>query len=169
MSRFDFFIERPVLTWMLTLSLLVFGILGYARLGVDQFPNLEFPVVTVIANLEGASPEVVEQDVTDVLEEYLTTIAGVRKIESDTQQGEATVRIEFELGLDLDVATQDVRDKVAQARYWLPKDAEPPIVIKEDPGDEPVVWIPVSSSRPTVWPSMTFTAHRRPVTVWMAS
>ena len=81
MSRFDLFIERPVLTWMLTLSLLVFGLLGYARLGVDQFPNLEFPVVTVIANLEGASPEVVEQDVTDVLEEYLTTIAGVRKIE----------------------------------------------------------------------------------------
>ena len=150
MSRFDFFIERPVLTWMLTLSLLVFGVLGYARLGVDQFPNLEFPVVTVIANLEGASPEVVEQDVTDVLEEYLTTIAGVRKIESDTQQGEATVRIEFELGLDLDVSTQDVRDKVAQARFWLPKDTEPPIVIKEDPGDGPVVWIPISSSRPTV-------------------
>jgi len=149
-SRFDLFIERPVLTWMLTLSLLVFGVLGYARLGVDQFPNLEFPVVTVIANLEGASPEVVEQDVTDVLEEYLTTIAGVRKMESDTRQGEATVRVEFELGVDLDVATQDVRDKVAQARYWLPKDAEPPIVIKEDPGDEPVVWIPVSSSRSTV-------------------
>jgi HAE1 family hydrophobic/amphiphilic exporter-1 len=149
-NRFDLFIERPVLTWMLTLSLLVFGVLGYARLGVDQFPNLEFPVVTGLAKLEGASPEVVEQDVTDVLEEYLTTMAGVRKIESDTQQGEATIRVEFELGLDLDVATQDVRDKVAQARYWLPRDAEPPIVIKEDPGDEPVLWIPVSSSRPTV-------------------
>ena len=68
MSRFDLFINRPVLTWMLTLALLVFGALGYYRLGVDQFPSLEFPVITVQAVLEGASPEVVEQDVTDGLD-----------------------------------------------------------------------------------------------------
>ena len=70
MSPIDLFIRRPILTWMLILSLVVFGLLGYTRLGVDQFPKMEYPVVTVNAQLEGANPEVMEEDVTDVLEEY---------------------------------------------------------------------------------------------------
>jgi HAE1 family hydrophobic/amphiphilic exporter-1 len=149
-TRFDLFIGRPILTWMITLSLLVFGGLGYERLGVDQFPNLDFPVVTVQAVLEGASPEVVEQDVTDVLEEYLNTIAGVRSLKSETSHGIAQIRVEFELGTDVEIAAQDVRDKVAQARFRLPEDVEPPVVIKEDFGNEPVLWVPVMSDRPLV-------------------
>jgi HAE1 family hydrophobic/amphiphilic exporter-1 len=81
-SLSDICIRRPVLTLMMTLSLVVFGLLGYNRLGVDQFPRMEFPVVAVTAFLEGASPEVVEEDVTDVLEEYLNTISGVRSVQS---------------------------------------------------------------------------------------
>ncbi len=150
MSRFDLFIRRPVLTWMLTLSLIVFGVLGYQRLGVDQYPELSFPVVTVMATLEGASPEVVEEDVTDVLEESINTIAGIRRVESETSQGSTVIRAEFELGTDIDVATQDVRDKVAQARYQLPEDVEPPLVVKEDFGDQPVVWVPIFADRPSV-------------------
>jgi HAE1 family hydrophobic/amphiphilic exporter-1 len=149
-SRFDLFIDRPILTWMLTLSLIVFGALGYYRLGVDHFPNLEFPIVTVQAVLEGASPEVVEQDVTDVLEEYLNTVAGVRSLKSETTKGMAFVVVEFELGVDIDVAAQDVRDKVAHARYRLPKDVEPPVVLKENFADEPVLWLPVMSDREVV-------------------
>jgi HAE1 family hydrophobic/amphiphilic exporter-1 len=147
---FDLFIRRPVLTWMLTLSLLVFGVLGYNRLGVDQFPELDFPVVTVMATLEGASPEVVEEDVTDILEESINTIAGVRSLESETLQGSTSIRVEFELGVDIDVAAQDVRDKIAQARFRLPEDVEPPIVVKEDFGDEPVLWVPIMADRPDV-------------------
>ena len=150
MSRFDLFINRPVLTWMLTLALLVFGALGYYRLGVDQFPSLEFPVITVQAVLEGASPEVVEQDVTDVLEEYLNTIAGVRSLKSVTAHGVSFIHVEFELGVDLDIAAQDVRDAVAHARFRLPRDVEPPVVIKENFADEPVLWLPVQSDRPVV-------------------
>jgi HAE1 family hydrophobic/amphiphilic exporter-1 len=149
-SRLDLFINRPVLTWMLTLSLIVFGALGYYRLGVDHFPNLEFPIVTVQAVLEGASPEVVEQDVTDVLEEYLNTIAGVRSLKSETTKGMAFVLVEFELGVDIDIAAQHVRDKVSQARFRLPRDVEPPVVLKENFADEPVLWLPVMSDREVV-------------------
>ena len=150
MGSYDVFIRRPILTLMLTLSLLVFGVLGYQRLGVDQFPNMEFPIVTVSARLEGASPEVIEQDVTDVLEEHLNTIAGVRQIRSRSYHGTSIITVEFELGRGIDLAAQDVRDKVARARYQLPQDVEPPVVDKEDFSNEPVLWVPVNSDRPLV-------------------
>ena len=82
MSLSDLSIDRPILTWMMVLALIVFGVLGYNRLGVDQFPDMEFPVLTVNATLEGATPEGIEEDVTDVLEEQLSTVAGVRNIQS---------------------------------------------------------------------------------------
>ena len=120
MTLSDVSIQRPILTWMMMLALIVFGLLGYNRLGVDQFPNMDFPVLSVTAVLEGASPEGIEEDVTDVLEEQLNTIAGVRTIWSTSAEGAAGIRVEFELGTDLDVVVQDVRDKVAMARMGLP-------------------------------------------------
>jgi HAE1 family hydrophobic/amphiphilic exporter-1 len=147
---------------MITLSLLVFGVLGYNRLGVDQFPNLEFPIITVQATLEGASPEVVEEDVTDVLEEYLNTIAGVRSLKSETGHGVTFIHIEFELGVDIDIAAQDVRDKIARARFLLPRDVEPPVVMKENFADEPVLWMPVQSDRPIVEASEFVRHHIKP-------
>ncbi len=150
MSPIDLFIRRPILTWMLILSLVVFGLLGYTRLGVDQFPKMEYPVVTVSAQLEGASPEVMEEDVTDVLEEYLNAIAGVRSLRSTTTQGGATVVVEFELDRDVEIAAQDVRDKVARARYQLPRDLDPPVVDKVNPADHPILWVPLHSDRPAV-------------------
>ncbi len=87
MTLSDVSIQRPVLTWMMILALIVFGVLGFQRLGVDQFPNMDFPVLSVTAVLEGASPEGIEEDVTDVLEEHLNTIAGVRSIESTSYRG----------------------------------------------------------------------------------
>jgi len=149
-SPIDLFIRRPILTWMLILSLVVFGLLGYSRLGVDQFPKMEYPVVTVDAQLEGASPEVMEEDVTDVLEEYLNAIAGVRSLRSTTTQGGASVAVEFELDRDIEVAAQDVRDKVARARYQLPRDLDPPVVDKVNPADHPILWVPLHSDRPAV-------------------
>jgi len=150
MSLPDLCIRRPVLTLMMTLSLIVFGVLGYARLGVDQFPSMEFPVIQVSAIMEGASPEVMEEDVTDVLEEFLNTIAGVRSVTSITTEGVSQVAVTFELGLDLDVAAQDVRDKVARARHELPPDVEPPLVEKFAVGDFPIMWLPLLSDRDTV-------------------
>ena len=128
MTRSQVSIRRPILTWMMTLALIVFGVLGFLRLGVDQFPNLEFPVLTVQAVLQGATPEGMEEDVTDVLEERLNTISGVRSIRSTSFQGVAILIVEFELGTNLDIAAQDVRDKVALARVELPVELEPPVV-----------------------------------------
>jgi HAE1 family hydrophobic/amphiphilic exporter-1 len=146
MSLSDLSIDRPVLTWMMILALIVFGILGYNRLGVDQYPNMEFPVLTVSATLEGATPEGIEEDVTDVLEEHLNTVAGVRNLESTSYRGAAVITVEFDLGTNLDIAAQNVRDQVAQARRELPVDLEPPIVGTFDPNDQPILWIPLNIS-----------------------
>jgi HAE1 family hydrophobic/amphiphilic exporter-1 len=139
----DLSIDRPILTWMMTLALIVFGVLGYNRLGVDQYPNMEFPVLTVNAMLEGATPEGIEEDVTDVLEEHLSTVASVRNIQSTSYRGSSVIRVEFDLGTDLDIAAQNVRDKVAQARKSLPKDLEAPVVGTFNPNDQPILWIPL--------------------------
>jgi len=146
----DLCIRRPVLTLMMTLSLIVFGVLGYLRLGVDQFPSMEFPVVQVTARMEGASPQVMEEDVTDVLEEFVNTIAGVRSVRSTTLRGVSQIVVTMELGQDLDLAAQDVRDKVAQARQELPPEVEPPVVQKFVLGDFPILWLPLISDRSTV-------------------
>jgi len=148
MSLSDISIERPILTWMMTLALIVFGALGYQRLGVDQFPNMEFPILAVMASYEGASPEGMEEDVTDVLEEYLNTIGGVRSIKSTTREGSTQIIVEFALGVDLDIAAQNVRDKIAQARYELPGDLDAPRVTTFNPNEQPVLWIPLEVERP---------------------
>jgi HAE1 family hydrophobic/amphiphilic exporter-1 len=140
-------IQRPVFTWMMTLALIVFGVLGYQRLGLDQYPTMEFPVLTVTATLEGANPEGMEEDVTDVLEENLNTIGGVRAIKSTTFQGAAQIVIEFDLGTDLDVAAQNVRDKIDRARRDLPEGVETPVVGSFDPNEQPVLWIPLLTTR----------------------
>ena len=150
MTLSDVSIRRPILTWMMTLGLITFGVLGYNRLGVDQFPDMEFPVLGVLASLEGASPEGMEEDVTDVLEEYLNTIAGVRNIRSTTYQGAVRIRVEFELDVDLDIAAQDVRDKVAQASRELPRDIDNPLVGNFDPNSQPVLWVPIACGRTPV-------------------
>jgi HAE1 family hydrophobic/amphiphilic exporter-1 len=111
---------------------------------------MEFPVVSVVAVLPGANPEGMEEDVTDVLEENLNTIAGVRELRSTTLTGVAQIFVEFQLGTNLDKAIQDVRDEVAKARRLLPKETEPPVVSKMNFGDQPILWIPFSSNRPEV-------------------
>jgi len=150
MTLSDISIQRPILTWMMTLALIVFGVLGYQRLGVDQYPNMEFPVLTVSAVLVGATPEGIEEDVTDVLEEQLNTIAGVRSLRSTSYPGASLITVEFELGTDLDVAAQDVRDRISRARFLLPPELEPPTVSKFDGNSFPVVWLTLKSNRPLV-------------------
>ncbi|MHC4494041.1 MAG: efflux RND transporter permease subunit, partial [Planctomycetota bacterium] len=150
MTLADLSIKRPILTWMMTLALIVFGVLGYQRLAIDRLPDMEFPVLTVTAELEGASPEGMEEDVTDVIEEQLNTLAGVRSLRSTTFQGAAEIVVEFELGTDLDIAAQEVRDKVARVRRLLPSELEPPVVDNYDPSDHAILWVPFTSTRPAV-------------------
>jgi HAE1 family hydrophobic/amphiphilic exporter-1 len=144
----DVAIRRPILTWMMTLALIVFGVLGYERLGVDQYPNMEFPVLTVTATLPGASPESIEEDVVDVIEEQVSTLSGVRSVRSTSYQGSAQIVVEFELGTDLDLMAQEVRDAVGRVRAELPPELEPPVVGNFSPNDAPVLWFPLESERP---------------------
>jgi hydrophobe/amphiphile efflux-1 (HAE1) family protein len=162
MGWIDIFIRRPVLTWMLTLSLVVFGALGFVRLGVDQYPKMELPMVNVTSTLEGASPEVMEEDVTEVLEEQLNTISGLKRLTSRSRQGLSSISVEFELGQDLDRAAQDVRDRVSRARWELPKELEPPVVDKFDVSGFPIMWIPITTERPQVDASEFVKEHIKP-------
>jgi HAE1 family hydrophobic/amphiphilic exporter-1 len=144
----DVAIRRPILTWMMTLALIVFGVLGYQRLGVDQYPSMEFPVLNVELSLAGASPETIESDVVDVIEEQLTTLSGVRSVRSTSHEGAAQVTVEFSLGTDLDLMAQEVRDVIGRVRRELPPELEPPTVLNFDPNDQPVLWFPLESTRP---------------------
>jgi len=144
----DVAVERPVLTWMMTLALIVFGVLGYQRLGVDQYPNMEFPILTIEARLPGASPETLESDVVDVIEEQVTTLSGVRSVRSTSFANAAQVVVEFGLGTDLDLMAQEVRDAIGRVRNKLPPELEPPTVRNFDPNEQPVVWFPLERTRP---------------------
>ena len=132
-------IARPVLASMMILSLVVFGLASYSRMGVNLFPDVDFPIVTVTVPYEGADPETVETEVTDVIEEAVNTISGIKTLRSESTEGLGQIFIEFELEEDIDVVSQDVRDKVASIRGDLPLEIDPPIIEKFDPDSSPII------------------------------
>lgn len=140
-------IRRPIFTTMMMVGLVIFGIIGYLRLGVDEFPNVDYPYVGVYAVLRGANPEVVEADITEILEEEINTIQGIKNLISSSSEGVSLITAEFELGKDIDVAAQDVRDKVSVAMEKLPKGIENPVVEKQDPQTRPMIWLAVTGDR----------------------
>ncbi len=148
MTLSDISIKNPVFAWMLMLALVVFGWIGFRRMGISQLPDVDFPVVSVQLTWEGAAPEVMESDVVDVVEDAITSIQGVRDISSSTRQGASTITIEFELERDIDVALQEVQTKIAQAQLRLPRELDPPIVTKVNPQDQPIMWLGVSGDVP---------------------
>jgi multidrug efflux pump len=130
---------------MLTAALIVFGIIGYSRLPVREFPNIDPPIVSVATVYPGASAEVVESEVTEVLEDELNTIEGIRTLYSTSREQVSAITIEFELERDVDVAAQDVRDKISRIRGRLPKDIDPPIIAKQDADAQAIMWIALYS------------------------
>jgi HAE1 family hydrophobic/amphiphilic exporter-1 len=137
-------ISRPVFASMVILALVVFGVTSYGTIGVDLYPNVEIPVVTVTVPYEGADPETVEIDVTDVIEESVNTISGIKTLRSESIEGLSQVFIEFDLEEDIDLVSQDVRDKVAKIRGDLPLEIEPPIIEKFDVNSSPILSIVVA-------------------------
>ena len=140
-------IRRPVFTTMVMLGLIVLGIFGYRRLAIDQFPDVDIPVVTVQTVYPGASAEVVEREVTRRMEEAFNPVEGVDRITSVSLEGVSQVIIEFELERDVDVASQDVRTKIESIRRDLPEDIDPPLVQKLDPGAQPIISLALSSEQ----------------------
>jgi HAE1 family hydrophobic/amphiphilic exporter-1 len=143
----DTCIRRPVATIILMSAIVVFGIIGFQRLGVDLFPRVELPVVTVTTYLAGASPETIEADVTDPIEERLNEIEGLKHITSVSALGVSQIVVEFVLEKDIDTAAEDVRAKVSVARSELPEDVDPPIIDKLDIEASPIMWLAVSGTR----------------------
>jgi HAE1 family hydrophobic/amphiphilic exporter-1 len=140
-------IKRPVFMTMVVAALIVFGLIAFPKLSLDLFPKIDFPVVNITTKLVGASPEILEVDVTDVIEEAVNTISGVKSITSRSMEEFSIVTVEFYLERNVDLAAQDVRDKVAAVRNRLPKDAEAPVIEKISPEDQPIIWIAVSGER----------------------
>jgi HAE1 family hydrophobic/amphiphilic exporter-1 len=137
----DTAIRRPVFTTMLMVSLLLFGYLGIRGMGIDRFPKVDLPFITIITVLPGASPEIVESDVTVPIEEQLNTIEAVKQITSTSALSVSVIAVEFQLERSIELAAQDVRDKVALARVSLPQGVEEPLVQKVDINAAPVIWV----------------------------
>jgi len=144
MKLSDLSIRRPVLASMLSLALVLFGAIGYTQLAVREFPDVDPPIVSVSTALPGANPQVVESAVTDILEEELSTIEGLRTLTSSSQEGLSNISLEFNLERDVEAAAQDTRDKVARIRGRLPEDVEEPVVAKEDADAQPFFWLSLS-------------------------
>lgn len=137
----DVSIKNPVFAWMLMGGLIIFGAIGFSRMGVSQLPDVDFPVLTVTITLQGAAPEVMETTVADPVEDSLMSIEGIQRITSTSKTGVCTVTAEFDLNRNIDVALQDVQAKVAQAQKKLPANADPPIISKTNPDDQPIIWL----------------------------
>ena len=139
------FIRRPVLSSMISLGLVLVGAIGYTRLPVREFPDADAPIVSVTVLLPGASPQVVESAVTDVLEEELSSLEGLRALSSSSQEQLSTITLEFTLDRQIEDAAQDVRDKVSRVRGLLPEDVEEPVIAKEEADAFPIMFLALTS------------------------
>ncbi len=139
-------IERPVLASMLSGALVLFGVIGYTRLSVRELPDIDPPVVSVTTVLPGANARVVETAVTDVLEEELSTIQGLRTLSSASAEQTSNITLEFTLDRPIDIAAQDVRDKVSRVRGRLPEDVLEPVIEKQSADAQPFFWLALSSN-----------------------
>src|SRR3954467_14275055 len=147
MTISDVCIKRPVFTWVLVAIPVVLGMASYGRLGVDLFPNVDFPVCTVTTVLPGASVEEMETTVTKPIEDIINTVSGIDELRSTTTEGISVVTVQFLLSKNGDVGAQEVRDKVSTILSTLPEGTEAPIVNKFDTDAMPVLTLAISGRR----------------------
>jgi hydrophobe/amphiphile efflux-1 (HAE1) family protein len=145
MTLSEISISRPVLSIVMSLVIVIFGLLGFRSLGVREYPNVDPPIVTVRTDYTGANADVMESQITEPLEESINGIAGIRSISSTSSDGRSTITVEFELGVDMEAAANDVRDRVSRSVRLLPPDADPPIVTKADASSDFILSISIQS------------------------
>lgn len=143
----DTSIKRPVFATMVIAALVIFGVVSYPGIGVDLFPKVDFPIVNITTTLKGASPEIIDIDVTDKIEEAINTINGVKTIQSTSTEGVSIVTVEFVLERDIDLAVQDVREKISTIRSKLPRDIDEPVIEKVDPDATPILWLALTGEK----------------------
>lgn len=140
-------IRRPVLATVLTLIIVIFGVIGYSYLGVREYPSVDNPIISVSCSYPGANADVIENQITEPLEQNINGIPGIRSLSSVSSQGSSRVTVEFELSVDLETAANDVRDKVSRAQRFLPRDCDPPTVSKADADAMPILMVAVQSDK----------------------
>ena len=140
-------IRRPVLATVLTLIILLFGAIGYMSLGVREYPSVDNPIISVSCSYPGANADVIENQITEPLEQNINGIPGIRSLTSVSQQGSSRITVEFELSVDLETAANDVRDKVSRAQRFLPRDCDPPTVSKADADAMPILMVALQSEK----------------------
>lgn len=140
-------IRRPVLATVLTIIILIFGIIGYTYLGVREYPSVDNPIISVSCSYPGANADVIENQITEPLEQNINGIPGIRSLSSVSQQGKSSITVEFELSVDLETAANDVRDKVSRAQRYLPRDCDPPTVSKADADAMPILMVALQSDK----------------------
>ncbi len=150
MKLSDISIRRPVFASMLSLALVLFGAIAAQRLSVREYPDIDPPIISVSTFLPGANPRVVEATVTDLLEEELSTVEGLRTLSSSSTEQFSNIILEFNLDRDVESAAQDVREKVARARGRLPREVEEPVVEKQDADAQPFYWLALSGENYTL-------------------
>jgi hydrophobe/amphiphile efflux-1 (HAE1) family protein len=139
-------IKRPVLAIVMSITIIVFGIIGYTYLGVREYPSVDPPVVNVQTSYTGANADIIESQITEPLEESINGIAGIRTLSSSSRDGRSSITVEFDLSVNIEDAANDVRDRVSRSMGQLPKDVDPPIVAKADADASPIYNINVFSS-----------------------
>ena len=144
MNLTDVCIKKPVFAWMLMAATIVFGLVAAQRIGISQFPDVDFPTISISVAWEGASPEAVESDIIEPLEEAVMQVEGVKSLTSSGRQGSGSITVELDLSRNVDLALQDVQTKVSQAQNRLPRDVDPPVISKSNPEDQPIMWLGVS-------------------------
>jgi multidrug efflux pump len=142
-------IQRPILATMMNLVIVLFGFIGLSRLPVRELPDIDPPIISVTTVYPGANAQVVETEVTERLEETINNIEGIKTLRSESREGVSNISIEFDLSRDIDIAAQDVRDRVSRVRGALPLDIREPIVAKQDSDAQPIIWIALNSDRYT--------------------
>ncbi len=138
-------IKRPVLAMVMNIVIVIFGVIGFLYLGVREFPSVDPPVISVSTSYTGANAEIIESQITEPIEEALNSIAGIKTLTSVSRDGGSSISAEFDLGVDLEAAANDVRDKVAGVVRRLPPDVEPPNVSKADADSSPIIFLNISS------------------------
>jgi multidrug efflux pump len=137
-------IKKPVFAWMLMAATIVFGLVAAQRIGISQFPDVDFPTINISVTWEGASPESIESDVVEPIEEAVMQVEGVKSVTSNARQGSGSITVELDLSRNVDLALQDVTTRVSQAQRRLPNDVDPPVISKTNPEDQPIMWIGLS-------------------------
>ncbi|MBQ4622183.1 MAG: efflux RND transporter permease subunit [Bacteroidaceae bacterium] len=140
-------IRRPVLSTVMTLVILLFGLIGYNTLGVREYPSVDNPIISVSCSYPGANADVIENQITEPLEQNINGIPGIRSLTSVSSQGSSRITVEFELSVDLETAANDVRDKVSRAQRFLPRDCDPPTVSKADADAMPILMVAIQSDK----------------------